>query len=91
MVKVTREISRGFYTRTFLSDYLKEVHFKHYAVNLWMKAHEDLILQKLNFYEISLLFLLNKCFRYKSQTASKPTNVKRKLSKQKLWLSTIDN
>lgn len=57
-----------------------------------MKAHKDLILQKLNFYEIGLLFLLNNCFRYNSQTASKPANVKRKLSKEKqLWISIIDN
>lgn len=49
-----------------------------------MKAHKDLILQKLNFYEIGLLFLLNNCFRYNSQTASKPANVKRKTEQREV-------
>jgi len=83
MVKIRKEISKDFHTRRFFSDYLRKVYFKHHAVKFLIKPHKDLILQKLNFYEISLLFLLNNCFPYNSQTASKPTNVKRKLSKQK--------
>lgn len=88
----SKEMSRGFYKHRSFPDYLRKFHFKHCAVNLWMEVLKELILQKLNFYEIHLLLLLNNSFRCNSQTEGKLINVKRKLSKQKqLWIHTVDD